>query len=84
MASRGRYFFFCSSLPASRIGRPPSGWSRYCVAVDAQAAAISSVTSESARQPMALPPYSSGTQIANNPDSTSAWIDFSGYVSVSS
>jgi hypothetical protein len=74
-ASRGRYFFFCSSVPASRIGRPPSGCAPKFVVVPAHAQPSSSATRESARHPMAVPPYASGTQMPNRPDSTSARID---------
>jgi alkylation response protein AidB-like acyl-CoA dehydrogenase len=63
------------------ITRPATGSMAVGIA---QAAAISSDTSESARQPIALPPYSSGTQIPNSPESTIARIDSSGKVSVSS
>ena len=74
-ASRGRYFFFCSSLPASTIGSPPSGWAPKFVVVPAHAQPSSSATSASARQPMFVPPYSSGTQMPKSPASTSARID---------
>jgi len=75
VASRGRYFFFCSSVPARRMGSPPSGWAPKFVVVPAQAHPSSSATRESARQPMFVPPYSSGTQMPKRPDSTSARID---------
>ena len=42
---------------------PPRAWSRYCVPVAAHAAAISSHTIASASEPIALPPYASGTQM---------------------
>ena len=54
------------------------------MAVAAHAQAISSATSESARQPRSLPPYSSGTQMPKSPDSRMARIESSGYASASS
>ena len=54
---------------------PPSGCAPKFVVVPAHAHPSSSATSESARQPMSVPPYSSGTQIPKRPESTSARID---------
>jgi hypothetical protein len=77
-ASRGRYFAFCASVPASRIGKPPSGCAPKFVVVPAHAHPSSSATRDSARHPMFVPPYSSGTQMPKRPESIRACIDSAG------
>ena len=64
---RGRYRRFCASVPASRIGYPPSADAPQFVAVAAHAQAISSATSATASAPMSLPPYASGIQVPIRP-----------------
>src|SRR5699024_2987655 len=69
VASFGKYFFFCSSLPKNTIGSEPIPTCAPCVIEKPPAREIFSVTTEELILSRPSPPYSSGTSTPNKPSS---------------
>ena len=72
-AMRGRYFFFCSSLPQSRIGRVPRAVPKSESAMPAQYFESSSTATTMSIVPPPMPPYASGLKRPKSPASAKSF-----------